>query len=85
MYAKLEEEYGLAKRAMSIYDRATQVVADEDRFEVCSLDTYFDIPLNINRCSRYISPKLLQITVYPQHGLSMNELSKVHVETPTHR
>ncbi|KAJ3970457.1 hypothetical protein EV361DRAFT_802004 [Lentinula raphanica] len=31
MYAKLEEEYGLAKRAMSIYERATQVVADEDR------------------------------------------------------
>lgn len=34
MYAKLEEEYGLAKRAMSIYERATQVVNDEDKFEV---------------------------------------------------
>lgn len=34
MYAKLEEDYGLAKRAMSIYERATQVVADEDKFEV---------------------------------------------------
>ena len=34
MYASYEEEYGLAKRAMSIYDRATQVVQDEDRFEV---------------------------------------------------
>ena len=34
MYAQLEEEYGLAKRAMSIYDRATQVVEDEDKFEV---------------------------------------------------
>ncbi len=33
MYAKLEEEYGLAKRAMSIYERATQVVNDEDKFE----------------------------------------------------
>ncbi|KAF9072947.1 hypothetical protein BDP27DRAFT_1260964 [Rhodocollybia butyracea] len=37
MYAKLEEEYGLAKRAMSIYDRATQVVADEDRFEMFTI------------------------------------------------
>jgi pre-mRNA-splicing factor SYF1 len=34
MYAKLEEEHGLAKRAMSIYDRAAQVVADEDKVEV---------------------------------------------------
>jgi len=34
MYAQLEEEYGLARRAMNIYDRATQVVADADKFEV---------------------------------------------------
>jgi pre-mRNA-splicing factor SYF1 len=34
MYTQLEEEHGLAKRAMSIYDRATQVVENEDKFEV---------------------------------------------------
>lgn len=34
MYAQLEEEHGLAKRAMDVYDRATQVVADQDKFEV---------------------------------------------------
>jgi len=34
MYAKLEEEHGLAKRAMSIYERATQVVNNEDKFDV---------------------------------------------------
>jgi len=34
MYATYEEEFGLAKRAMSVYDRATRVVADEDKFEV---------------------------------------------------
>lgn len=34
MYATYEEEHGLAKRAMSIYDRATGAVADEDKFEV---------------------------------------------------
>ncbi|KAI0256478.1 spliceosome complex protein [Lactifluus subvellereus] len=34
MYAQLEEEHGLAKRAMSIYDRATQVVENEDKFEM---------------------------------------------------
>jgi len=37
MYAKLEEDYGLAKRAMDVYDRGTQSVADEDKFEVCLL------------------------------------------------
>ncbi|EIW85392.1 protein prenylyltransferase [Coniophora puteana RWD-64-598 SS2] len=37
MYAKLEEDYGLAKRAMSIFERATQVVADEDKFEMYTI------------------------------------------------
>ncbi|RDB20992.1 Pre-mRNA-splicing factor SYF1 [Hypsizygus marmoreus] len=37
MYAKLEEDFGLAKRSMSIFDRATQVVADEDKFEMFSI------------------------------------------------
>ena len=34
MYAKLEEEHGLAKRAMKVYERATEAVVDEDKFEV---------------------------------------------------
>ena len=34
MYAQFEEEHGLAKRAMAVYDRATQAVNDEDKFEV---------------------------------------------------
>ncbi|KAI0340482.1 spliceosome complex protein [Trametopsis cervina] len=34
MYATFEEEHGLAKRAMAIYDRATQVVKDEDKFDL---------------------------------------------------
>lgn len=34
MFAQLEEEHGLAKRAMSIYDRATRAVKPEDKFEV---------------------------------------------------
>lgn len=37
MYAQLEEDHGLAKRAMSIFDRATQVVADEDKFEMFTI------------------------------------------------
>jgi len=34
MYAQMEEEHGLARRAMSIYEKATQSVADADKFEM---------------------------------------------------
>ena len=34
MYANLEEEYGLVRHAMNIYDRATKAVDDADKFEV---------------------------------------------------
>ena len=34
MYAKLEEEHGLARHAMTIYERATKAVLPEEQFEV---------------------------------------------------
>ena len=34
MYAKLEEEHGLARHAMSVYDRATKAVLPEQQMEV---------------------------------------------------
>ena len=34
MYGSLEEERGLARHAMRIYERATRCVSDEDRFEM---------------------------------------------------
>ncbi|CAG8471991.1 15026_t:CDS:10 [Acaulospora morrowiae] len=37
MYGKLEEDYGLARHAMRIYDRATRAVSDEDRFEMFNI------------------------------------------------
>jgi pre-mRNA-splicing factor SYF1 len=37
LYARLEEEHGLARHAMEIYDRATQAVQPEDKYEVWSL------------------------------------------------
>ncbi|KAJ3286136.1 Pre-mRNA-splicing factor SYF1 [Borealophlyctis nickersoniae] len=37
MYAKLEEDYGLARHAMRIYDRASRAVSDEDRLEVFNI------------------------------------------------
>jgi hypothetical protein len=35
LYAKLEEEHGLSRHAMAIYDRATKAVPAEEQFEVC--------------------------------------------------
>ncbi|THH04698.1 hypothetical protein EW145_g5331 [Phellinidium pouzarii] len=37
MYGHYEEEHGLAKRAMKVFERATQAVADEDKFEMFTI------------------------------------------------
>lgn len=37
LYAKLEEEHGLAKHAMAVYDRATQAVQKEDMFDMYNI------------------------------------------------
>lgn len=34
LYAKLEEEHGLARHAMAVYDRATKAVLSEERYEM---------------------------------------------------
>ncbi|XP_062114653.1 uncharacterized protein LOC133825767 [Humulus lupulus] len=36
-YAKLEEEYGLAKRAMKVYDQATKAVPNSEKFSMYEL------------------------------------------------
>jgi pre-mRNA-splicing factor SYF1 len=40
MYAKLEEDHGLPRRALDKYDRATRVVLPEDRYEM--FNTYIE-------------------------------------------
>ncbi|XP_023241197.1 pre-mRNA-splicing factor SYF1-like [Centruroides sculpturatus] len=37
LYVKLEEEHGLARHAMTIYDRATRAVPPEDQFEMFNI------------------------------------------------
>lgn len=37
LYAKLEEEHGMARHAMSVYERATQVVPESEMFEVFNI------------------------------------------------
>lgn len=53
MYAKLEEDFGLAKRAMNVYERACQAVADSDRFEVSESATIARFSLKPVRCTLY--------------------------------
>ena len=55
MYAKLEEDFGLARRSMSILERATQVVADEDKFEVfvLPLSAISAAHVRLSRCSLF--------------------------------
>lgn len=37
LYAKLEEEHGLARHAMAVYERATEAVLPEERFEIFNI------------------------------------------------
>lgn len=37
LYAKLEENHGLARRALKIYEKATEAVPTEDRYEVMKI------------------------------------------------
>ena len=37
LYVKLEEQYGLARHAMSIYERATSALPDGEKLEVRTL------------------------------------------------
>lgn len=37
MYAKLEEEYGLARHAMAVYERATQAVETDERHHMFNI------------------------------------------------
>lgn len=46
LYGQLEEEHGLAKRAMGVYDRATLAVEASDRMEVSSFLAFLDASRN---------------------------------------
>lgn len=37
LYAKLEEEYGLARHAMAVYERATAAVEPEERHQMFNI------------------------------------------------
>jgi len=60
LYAKLEEEHGMARHAMAIYERATKAVLPEEMFEVRRIShfTFFMTNLSIWRMAtiKYVVP-----------------------------
>lgn len=40
LYAKLEEKHGLARHAMAVYERATEAVLPEEKFDVTIAISY---------------------------------------------
>lgn len=60
LYAKLEENHGLAKRAMAIYERAVDAVLPEERYDVIINDNKVQLDLNfieLNSCTTSTSSK----------------------------
>ena len=58
LYAKLEEDYGLTRRAMSVYERATEAVLPEEQYDVCHvtitlLSCDYHVTFISYRCSVY--------------------------------
>jgi hypothetical protein len=60
LYAKLEEEHGMARHAMAIYERATKAVLPEEMFEVRGIShfTFFMTNLSIWGMAtvKYVAP-----------------------------
>ena len=61
LYAKLEEDYGLTRRAMSVYERATEAVLPEEQYDVCHVTiTLLSCDFIFYRCSVYTSSMRLR-------------------------
>jgi tetratricopeptide (TPR) repeat protein len=68
MYGNFEEEHGLARRAMNIYNRATENVESQDRFEVrltLTLRKGISDSTVFSRCSKFWSQRQQQTSVSP--------------------
>lgn len=62
LYAKLEEEHGLSRHAMAIYDRATKAVPAEEQFEVNTRP--------LNRLQMYVASSPVQCSSQHVYGVS---------------
>jgi pre-mRNA-splicing factor SYF1 len=70
MYAQLEEDFGLAKRSMAIYERAAQAVSDEDKFEMYTIyiakaTANFGLPATRPIYERALEGELASIAFFP--------------------
>ena len=55
LYAQLEEDHGLARHAMAVYDRATKAVTPDEQFEVRYnvILQYTKVCICVCRCSTF--------------------------------
>lgn len=71
LYGKLEEGYGLARRALGVYQRGTQLVEPKDKFDVCMHSYNALRPLTLSRrCTYTTLPRRRQWPVCLPHGRS---------------
>ena len=47
LYAKLEEEHGLARHAIAVYERATTAVLPEEQYEVNNFYNWYDLLVHL--------------------------------------
>ena len=64
LYAKLEEEHGLARHAMAVYERATTVVLPDEQYEVVSIFVSLNKSLRKKSHTRYRALNYAKITGY---------------------
>ena len=55
LYAKLEEDYGLTRRAMSVYERATEAVLPEEQYDVCH------VTITLLSCDYHVTLSLIDV------------------------
>ncbi|KAJ3074356.1 pre-mRNA-splicing factor syf1 [Podochytrium sp. JEL0797] len=61
LYAKLEEDHGLTRHAMKIYDRATRAVSDADRFSTFELSIAKSVSFFGRTSAREIYGRALEV------------------------
>ena len=64
MYSKLEEDFGLSRHAMAVYERAAKAVPKEEKYEVSLRFYYFLMTLSLVVPNFSISQKRIFLTFF---------------------
>lgn len=78
LYAKLEEEYGLARHAMAVYERATQAVETEERHQMFNIYIKRAAEIYGVTHTRAIYQKAIEVTTHSRVVKCQNVLEMFH-------